>query len=119
MVVLAVDNDAEALERLKESLKSVFPNAEIKAFSDAMLAVQYICSRPAEISCMVCALLMRHIDGLRITDWVKRYLPETPVYVTTQEELTRECKALVWENGIAGCIVKPVTAQALRRQLAQ
>ena len=112
MHIFAVEKCAADLRRLRRAIIEAFPEAELDAFTDPMLAVKQGVTRSLP-DLLLCEGELKHMDGFTLAEMLRRQRPELAVIILTEDEACRH-KA---EEHMLQAIKKPVTAQALRQAL--
>lgn len=117
MKIIAVDGDREALTGLKRSLESVFSEAEVISFDNALDSYQYYAAHKREIALIFFPLVLKPFDGFRYAEIVKQPGFRGSVVFTTQTD-NDEIRELIQLNGDNWYIAKPVTPEKTRKLAA-
>ncbi len=112
MIILAVDPDTAALERLSACLRAVYPDSEIVTFSDPLLAVKYGYNHSIDV--LFAEIEMKGMGGFDIARLIRNSRKgETPVsvnFVTSTEEYRTDALRFLAD----GYLRKPVDEDAIR-----
>ena len=117
MKILAIDNDARALEELQACLCAAAPRDEVLPFTDSMLAVKYLVNHPGEVALVFAALVMKRMDSILLTEQILRLSPFIRVVIVGNTD-PHELWPLLWQRGAARYLRRPVTEGAVRDALS-
>ena len=111
---LAVDYEALALEDLTTSLKEAAPEDDICAFTSPSAALKAVQCGQIQPDIAFLDIQMRGWTGLRLAGELRKTLPQLEiVFVTAHPQYALESYSL----HARGYLIKPVTAQAVRKEL--
>ncbi len=111
--ILAVDNDAAALEQLCGHLAALFPRDTILPFAHSMPAMKYLHQHPRGVHCLFAALLLRQMDGLQLMVHLHKTCPGAVAYLLTETD-SWELRTLAWSYGARDTLQKPLTLDQLQ-----
>ena len=115
MLIFAIDDEPVVLETLHDAIADVRPDAEIRDFrraEDALAAIE----SGARADLVFSDIQMPGMDGLALAARIKRSAPDTRiVFVTAYSDYALEA----WRCHVHGYLLKPVTAEHIREELAQ
>ncbi len=114
MTILAVDGCPGRLEALARCLQEVFPEDEIKAFSDPGLAVQH--SFRAEVTATFVGPCNRRLDSLAVVQGIQFFHPGARAFLITDQDTP---KRMLDRAEISAYLHGPVTAGAIRTAVFQ
>lgn len=113
MKILAADDEALALEMLKEAILAANPQCEVKTFDDPQKLLD--CAKSEKFDVAFLDIRMRGMSGLELTKRLKDVSPYTNiVFVTGYDSYTMDAMNL----HASGYILKPVTEEKVRRELS-
>ena len=116
--VLVVEDEAVALEDLRDSLLEIDPGLEIVGVQTAMEALELLGLRKSENSKTFDGIFLDielpGMSGIQMLERLPKPLPPT-VLVTAHAMMALDAFGL----GVIGCLLKPVDQQRLRRAYAQ
>lgn len=108
MNILIVDSNQDDLEQTVKCLQSVYPDAQLIPFDDAMDAVRYGYNHP--VDAVYTEISMRHITGFDVARLLRKVHPEMTVcFLSDTEKHLR----LSIQNGGDGYYLKPIDAEIL------
>lgn len=108
MNILVVDNKPGELNHTVNCLKSLYPQALLIPFEDAMDAVRYGYNHPVDV--LYTEVTMRHITGFDVVRLLRKKHPEVRAFFISDSE---EYLKLSIQNGGKGYYLKPVDAESL------
>ena len=114
MKILAVDDEALALEMLTEAIEEAVPDAELKAFQKP----SQLLAEAQQNGCDVAFLdiHMRGITGVKLAKKLKEVNPKMNIiFVTGFDEYTGDAMRL----RASGYIMKPVTAEKIAEEMEE
>lgn len=112
MTYLAVDSSADALQRLREMLAVLRPDAELLCFEDSPEALA--AAREREIDVAFLAAEMPELNGIDLGRYLKELYPLVNlVYLSHDPEYGFAALSL----HASGYVLKPASEEALRREL--
>ena len=116
--VLVVEDEAVALEDLRDSLLEIDPVLEIVGVQTAMEALELLGSRksdnPHTFDGIFLDIEMPGMSGIQMLERLPKPLPPT-VLVTAHAMMALDAFGL----GVIGCLLKPFDQQRLRRAYSQ
>lgn len=117
MIILAVDDDSERLDSLKSCLLEAFPDADIVAENDPLMAGKYCFSHAVDIA--FSGLYLKRLDGIKLEQFVHHSNPDARMYLTGTPEDYEKWKVLsqrktVRERKITDMVTYPITPEQLR-----
>lgn len=113
MKILAIDDELPARRMLVSALREAAPEAEILEFSLPSELLNYAEAHPADA--VFLDINMRGMGGMELAARLKRLYPKINlIFVTGYSEFTGEAIAM----HASGYILKPVTAEQVRRELS-
>ena len=112
MTILLVERDARALKRLSEGVSALRPEAELLGFTDTPEAL--VAARETEIDVAFLAVNMPELGGLDLGRYLKDMYPMVNL-VFLSDSSRQALEAL--ELHASGYIVRPMTGEALAREL--
>lgn len=113
MKILAVDDEALALEMLSESITEAAPDAELKAFSKPSLLLEEAKGNGCDIAFL--DIHMRGVTGVELAKSLKEINPKMNIiFVTGFDEYTGDAMKL----HASGYIMKPVTAEKIKEEMS-
>ena len=111
--VILADPDPVALSGSLSTLQQVFPNADVALFSSLPDPLEFARSSPAALAFLETELGTD--SGLALCRELLKLNPRTNViFLTSSPEYALEA----WTTGACGYLMKPLTPESLRRQLA-
>lgn len=122
MTVVIVDNSIERLDALAESIRELFPNAQIESENDPYEAGKYCMFHPADM--LFTELEPSEMDALQLERFVRHTNPNIKVYITGKLQSLYDWE-IIDENGtllinnINGVISYPITPEKLKAVLDQ
>ncbi len=112
MRVLIIDDELIALERMRDIVKSVLPDANITVFQKPSAVMDYVEMNPVDIVFM--DINMPGITGIELAKRLKTMSPTLNIVFTTgYSEYALESYKL----NASGYLMKPITEEAVREQL--
>lgn len=114
MKILAVDPDPAELAVLTESIKEIRADAVVVAFADPLMAVKYGANNP--VDAVYTATDMRRLSGFELVRLMRGFQPDIRFHFIAESEAE---KIDVMRIQAESCIIRPVTADALRRAAAE
>ena len=113
MNIIAADDERLALQMLTDTIHEVVPDAQLHSFSKVGEVLEYARETPCDIAFL--DIRMRSVTGLELARRLKEISPAINIiFVTGYREYACEAMAL----HASGYIEKPVTAEKIRRELA-
>ena len=110
--VIMVDDEEIILKGGMPVLEEVFPNAAIVGFTNPKEALEYAGQK--RIALAVLDIEMGRVSGLDLCQELLKINPRTDVVYLTG---FRDYSFDAWETGACGFLMKPLTAEAVRRML--
>lgn len=114
MTILAIDENAEMLRELADTLQAVFPQETVVAFGFPLFALQYASQHPKEIGLVFSAMTIRQMDGITLANGVKKYSPGVTIFFMVQTE-NSELAAIAKQHCNGNCLPRPVTVESIRQ----
>ena len=112
-IVIMVDDESIILRGGTSVLQSTIPGAEIVAFTTPAEAVAYAKANPVSLAFL--DIEMGRVSGLDICRELLEINPRTNVvYLTAYREYSFDA----WATGACGYLLKPITADSVRKVLA-
>lgn len=112
MKILAVDDEAIALEDLVEAIKEAEPSAQIHSFQKAREALDYYRNDPCDVAFL--DIQMWGMDGVSVAKELKMINAGVNIiFVTAYTDYREDAFAM----HASGYLTKPVNAQMIRREL--
>ena len=112
MKILAVDDEALALEMLTEAIEEAVPDAELKAFQKPSQLLEEARQNGCDIAFL--DIHMRGITGVELAKKLKEVNPKMNIiFVTGFDEYTGDAMRL----HASGYIMKPVTAEKIAEEM--
>lgn len=109
MVILAIHPLPEGLSSLRECIAAVYPEAELQAFTDPMLAIQFAYNN--RVDSVYTFINMSRLSGFDLARLLWKKARALPIYYIAQtEELRRDAEAM----HAAAYLVEPLTTEKLR-----
>ena len=120
MKILLSDHDKERLDVLSGYMAEIFPEGEITAETDSLMAGKICFNEAFDIA--FADLDDRRLDGLKMRDFVRRSNPKAKFYLCGSTHDLYEWDVIdedgnVCEDGIDGTISYPVTKEKLLQLL--
>ncbi len=114
MKILAVDTDPSALQALIICLRSVFPNSEIHAYSDPLLAVKHGYNH--RVDALFSEIDLKGLNGLEVALLVrkKQDLPISIIFISDNRAGCADGQLIA--NGFAQ---KPISAEKIKTFLLE
>lgn len=110
MRILAIDPDAAELAVLTESIRTAYREALIEPFRDPLMAVKYGANHP--VDAVYTTTNMRRLSGFELVKLLRCFNPNIASHFIADTEAERiDAMRLLADS----CILRPVTADALRR----
>ena len=110
--IIAVDDEPLALGLLAQAIQEACPTAQISKFQSGHQALQFIEENRCDVAFL--DIHMRGIDGLTLAKKVKESRPQCNlIFVTGYSEYAGDAFSI----HASGYIIKPVSAEAIRREL--
>lgn len=111
--VIMVDDEEIILKGGMPILEEVLPNAAIIGFTSPREALEY--ANQKQIALALLDIEMGRVSGLELCRELLKVNPRTNVvYLTGYRDYSFDA----WETGACGFLMKPLTAEAVRKQLA-
>lgn len=115
MRIFAVDDEPLMLETLLRTIREVEPAAELRGFTRAREVLEALSENAPKPDLIFSDIEMPGINGLELALKMKTLSPQTRVvFVTGYSEYAVEA----YRMHIAGYMMKPVTAERLREEMA-
>ncbi len=111
--VILVDDEAIVLAGGLPVLRQALPNANVIGFTKPMQAAEYLREHPVAIAFL--DIELGRANGLDLCREMLRIRPRTNVIFLTS---FREYSLDAWDTGCSGFLLKPLEAEAVRKQLA-
>ncbi len=111
--ILLVDEDASSLEHSLAMLEKALPDMALHGFLDADEALAF--ARENRVQLAFLEIPLGHLSGLELCRELLRIEPRTNVVFLTA---SRDYALPAWGTGACGYLLKPLTPQAVRRQLS-
>ena len=110
--IIMVDDNKIVLNGGLPILKEVLPNASVTGFTKPMEALEY--ARNNRIALAFLDIEMGSVSGLDVCSELLKINPRTKViYLTAYPSYAFDA----WETGACGFMLKPITAEGIRKQL--
>lgn len=110
--IIMVDDNKIVLNGGLPILKEVLPNAAVTGFTKPMEALEY--ARNNRIALAFLDIEMGSVSGLDVCSELLKINPRTNViYLTAYPSYAFDA----WETGACGFMLKPITAEGIRKQL--
>lgn len=110
--IIMVDDNKIVLNGGLPILMGVFPNAAVTGFTKPMEALEY--ARNNRIALAFLDIEMGSVSGLDVCSELLKINPRTNViYLTAYPSYAFDA----WETGACGFMLKPITAEGIRKQL--
>lgn len=113
MKIIAVDDEAIALEGIVESVKEAAPEAEVSGFGNVSDALLYAMMNKPDVAFL--DINLRSDSGIDLAKRLKEISPQINIIFTTGHKHYME---QAFELHASGYIVKPVTAEKIRNEIA-
>lgn len=112
MNILAVDDERAALDTLAQAIMQAVPDAHLNCFADANEALAFATDNPIDVAFL--DVRMNNLDGLALADkLVNTNHQINIIFVSGYQEYAYEAMTM----HAIGFIRKPVTAQAVAREM--
>ena len=112
MIAIAVDDEVLMLGALATAIKASPDIAEVFQFSSCEEALAFVKENPVDVAFL--DIHMRGIDGLTLAKKIKELNPQCNlIFVTGYSEYTGDAFSM----HASGYIIKPVSAEAIRKEL--
>lgn len=112
MNILAIDDEKIALEGLVSSAKKAEPSATIYSFQRPKESLEFFRETPCEV--VLLDIQMRNMSGVELAKEIKLINPHTNIiFATGYTEYMKEAL----DMHASGYILKPITAQKIRKEL--
>lgn len=112
MKILAVDDEKLLLDALREAIEEAEPSAEIIGFSNAFSALEYVQGHPIDVAFL--DIRMPGMQGTELAKKMKMMQPQLNIVFCTAYS---EYALTAIEMRASGYLTKPVSAEAIRREL--
>ncbi len=110
--IIMVDDERIILAGGLPILEEVFPEASVTGFTKPSEALEYAAENPVALAFL--DVEMGKISGLELCEALQRINPRTNVvFLTAYLEYSFEA----WNTGACGFLLKPITADAVRKQV--
>lgn len=110
--IIMVDDERIILAGGLPILEEVFPEASVTGFTKPSEALEYAEANPVSLAFL--DVEMGKISGLELCEALQRINPRTNVvFLTAYLEYSFEA----WNTGACGFLLKPITADAVRKQV--
>ncbi|MDO4548437.1 MAG: hypothetical protein Q4D04_10085 [Clostridia bacterium] len=110
MKLVAADADTSSLALTESSLRSVFPDAEVICFTDAMSTYKYCLNHSGEIAAAFLPVILKPFDGIKLRGLMLTFPVRIEIVFTLREESGELCE-LIESNNVRWRVVKPVTPE--------
>lgn len=114
MSIVLVDNNANDLSLVKNTVAAIFPELQIQTFTDPLMSAKYICNNEVDVAFL--AATMRPVDGMILLRTLRTNKPALPIVLMLNSEDQREA---VLSQPTSGCLVKPISAKRLESMVKQ
>lgn len=112
--IIMVDDEGIILSGGLPVLEEVFPNANISGFTRPSEALNYARNNPIALAFL--DIEMGKLNGLEVCRELQRINPNTNViFLTAYMDYSLDA----WKTGASGFVIKPITAEEVRNQLAR
>lgn len=105
MHIVAIDNQIERLRELENALHDSFPDDEILAYCDPLMALKHLFIHGGNI--VITEMNLQPFDGRAIAEFVHKQCGDIEVYCITDKEFTDD-------NDFTGCITRPVNEMKIK-----
>jgi two-component SAPR family response regulator len=107
-----IDDEKYALDRISRELKTAAPEAEVSAFSDPNVLLEYAKENPCDVAFL--DVRMGSMTGVELAKRLREIIPKLNViFVTGYDEYANEAMKL----HASGYLMKPVTAEDISAEL--
>ena len=113
MRILAVDDEKIALKLLVSSIKTADPSAEVISFDNPKDALELVKNTPCDVAFL--DIQMKHYHGIRLAQELKLLYPGINIVFATGYD---EYMGDAFEMHASGYVMKPVTPEKVRREIA-
>ena len=114
MKVVAVDPDPAELLQLTDSIRKVYSDVSVESFKDPLLAVKYVFGNPVDAVYTVTG--MKRMSGFELAKLMRGIRPDLRLHFIAGSETERiDAMRMMAES----CILRPVSAEALRSAAAE
>lgn len=114
MRIIAVDDEAEVLNRTEKILRETVPDAELSLFSDCRAAIKHASQKGADVALL--DIRMPQMDGMELAYELKCACPNINIIFATGYA---DYAAEAFRLRASGYVLKPVTAESLKRELSE
>lgn len=117
MKIVAIDDEALALNSLLRVLKQVFINVEIKGFQrsrEALLSINEMCKQGEKVDYVFLDVEMRGIGGIELAKCIKEICPTVRIFFVSAYD-QYACEA--FQLHAKGYILKPATKELIEEAL--
>lgn len=112
MKILAVDDEAIALDGLVSCIEKAEPDAEVRGFRSGLQALDFVGKNPCDVAFL--DIEMRELDGIELARRLKRENPKINlIFATGYSAYAGDALSL----RASGYLLKPVTAEKVRQEL--
>jgi two-component SAPR family response regulator len=109
-----IDDEKYALDRISRELKTAAPEAEVSAFSDPNVLLEYAKENPCDVAFL--DVRMGSMTGVELAKRLREIIPKLNViFVTGYDEYANEAMKL----HASGYLMKPVTAEDIKGELQE
>ena len=116
MTILCVDDQPVIVKGLKNSVKRIYPNATILAFTVAKDALSYAQSNGCDI--LLCEIELYNHGGITLAEQIRRINPQVNIIFVTVCSETEHAKDVLSLRP-SGYLTKPVAEAQLAEELLQ
>ncbi len=114
MKILVVDNICQRLMELEITIKTIFPDEEVKSFIDPMMAAKYGVRHNVDI--IIAERKMRPIDGFQMAGLVHKFNSIIKIYLIIEADETFDG---VDDSNVADWLERPNIEKKLREIAAE
>jgi len=107
---MVVDPDPAEQQSLSILLSRLHSGATIVCFSDPLMAVKFGANNP--VDALYAVTVMRRLDGFALGKMLRGFQPKIQLHFIADDETGRRDAMRILADS---CIVRPVTAESIRR----
>ena len=114
MLIMLVENNADELRRLQHFVADCYPNSDIMPFADSRKAMECIRSDKFSIDMCFTDIVMPSVTGFGLVKELRKHNKKAKLVFMSD---TPDYAAEAWHYYVNDYLLKPITAESVRRTL--